>query len=98
MSHYGTYLGGVVRTPGSERQAPPARPEDRPRYGHVGPSVLAALETPATVAELAARLGWDEARTKSWVHGYCQRKLVTRVDWVKAPSGQRAGRYQRVAP
>jgi hypothetical protein len=96
MSHYGNCLGGMVCTPGAERQAPPARPEDRPRYGQIGPSVLAALETPATVAELAARLGWDEARAKSWVHAYSRRGLVKRVDWVKAPSGQRAGRYQRV--
>lgn len=103
MSHYGTYLGGIVRAPGAERQPPPARPEDRPRYGQIGRRVLDALETPSTVGELSRCLGWDHSRTRSMVHALVRRGQVRLVGWGTVPQGkkprqggQRAGRYQRV--
>lgn len=102
MSHFGTYLGGQVRTPGVERAAPPARPQDRPRYGQVHRMCLSALETPATPSELARRLGWDVDRAKSWVHCLKRAGLVQVAGWTrergKGRGGNKVGRYQRVQP
>lgn len=98
MSHYGLYLGGVVRTPGVERTVPPERPQDRPqRDGGHQRACLDALSTPRTVAEAAAHLGWDWHRTHSWVHSLLRAGKVQRVGWTKSQAGQRAGQYQRVA-
>lgn len=101
MSHYGTYLGGYVRTPGAERQPPPERPQDRPAYGRVQIMALEALATPCTVAELATRLGWDVDRARSWVHALKRQGRVRCVGAVQTTPRRgldwRAGRYQAVS-
>lgn len=101
MSHYGVYLGGYVRTPGVERTPPPARSQDRPRYGQTQIAVLAALDQPTTTTELAGKLGCDRGKADSWVHHLRRRGLVARVSWTRSGKGKTrggrklAGVYQR---
>lgn len=102
MSHYGVYLGGLVRTPGVERTPPPARPQDRPRYGTIQGAVLEALQAPQTVAQLAGTLGWTWDRAHSWLHHLRRLGLVTLTGWTRTDKGKArggrklAGVYQRI--
>ncbi len=86
MSHYGTYLGGTLATPGVDR-----RPPDPPPYGSQQRRCLLALETPRTVAQVALALGWDYQSARSWVKVLRKAGRVVRTSWTITKAGQRAG-------
>lgn len=69
------------------------RDQDRPRYGTFRQQCLDALVEPGTVADLADRLDWRYDKARNWLHYLLHVGAIRRVDTVRTPAGQLAGRY-----
>lgn len=75
----------------------PTMDADLPKDGRKRRACLEALGEPATVEDVARRLGWSHGAAKSWVYVLVRAGLVHRVGETRISTGHLAGRFQRVS-